>query len=155
MELTTIVIIGVLFYMWMTLNQKEGFKASEFVYPPEARMGEYQQEVMNLAAMIGPYIGETYTYLRAKYLNSFKDSPIPPAYQPGLNDPTLSDPMLPQVRVQIKAWIDTRRNLWEQMYGVARVNEMSKTWDISYVELSGKVLQVTYTQNGHKHVYLV
>src|SRR5690349_12867126 len=140
MELTTIVIIGVLIYMWMTLNRKELFTASTFVYPEEAMVGEYQQEIQNLAAIIGPYIGDTYTFLRAKYLNSFKDSPIPPAYMPGVNDPTLADPMLPQVRVQIKAWIDTRHKMYEQRYGVARVKNMSKTWDISYVEGEGKVL---------------
>lgn len=140
----------------MTLaNKTELFTPSTFTYPEYAREGEYEQDVMNLAAVIGPYIGETYTYLRAKYLNSFKDSPIPPAYQPGVNDPTLADPMLPQVRVQIKAWIDTHHQLWQSRYGVARVQEMAKKWDISYSEGQGKVLTVTYTQNGHKHVYMI
>ena len=147
---TTLILIAALLYFSSTLWNLEEFEAQRG--PTQA---EFVQNVRELAAIVGPYIGETYTYLRNKYLESFKDHPLPPAYTPLLNDPTLADPLLPIARVQIKAWIDSAHKLWEMKYGIQRTKEWGTNWDLTYAEADTKILTVTYTQNGVKHLYII
>jgi len=143
---TFLLIIAVIVISLLLTKKVENFTAAR----PIVTQAEYIQDVRDVAAYVGPYIGEIYLYLRAKFPN------VGPMYQPGsINDPTLADPLLPIARSQIKGWIDSSRLRLKQKYGDAFIGPMSNTSDIAYNELNGGILQVTHVDNGKKSTYIV
>src|SRR5437868_6424890 len=99
-----LILLAVVAYFWR--NRVEMFEVIQPVVTPE----EYYQDIRNINSYVGPYIGEIYTYLRAKYFDPENNVSLQPYFQPaGVNDPTLADPLLPIARAQIKAWIDSAK----------------------------------------------
>lgn len=117
---------------------------------------EYIQEIRVLSSYVGPYISEIYSYLRAKYFNPEKNITLPPNFQPaGITDPTLSDPLLPIARAQIKGWIDSAKLRMETKFPREIKFKMATRFDVRYQETPEKVLKVTHVDNGKETVYLV
>lgn len=149
--LVVIIVIG-----WILFNKNGTGKETFTGRKPVSTMDQYTDEIRAVAAYVGPYIGDLYLYLRAKYYDPVLGKALPPQFMPGsVNDPTLSDSLLPIARAQIKAWIDSSRLHIGQRYEVADLLKWQKFADLSYKELPNKVLQVFYTEFGKTTTYLV
>lgn len=149
----TIVLFAVLvFVAWLFTNRVEKFTTAMIVTDDE-----YIQDVKNTASYVGPYIGEIYLYLRGKYHTQDVLHPgTGPMFQPGsINDPTLSDPILPIARTQIKSWIDSAKLRMKDKYGEAMVTRLKPLYDITYTVAANGILQVINIFNGKAATYLV
>lgn len=146
---TFFLIICVAVIAWFLTKRVEKFGGAR----PMLSDADYIQDIRNVAAFVGPYIGEIYLYLRAKY---FTQGKVGPMFQPGgINDPTLADPLLPISRAQIKSWIDSNRLRMKTKYGEDFMSTIASKWDLSYVEKNGGIIEVSYVQNGKSTLYVV
>jgi len=143
---TLLLIMVVVIVAWLLTNRVERFQV--------LTDDEYSQDVRNVASYVGPYIGEIYIYLRAKY-HAFDPSGGPNFKPNAIDDPTLSDPLLPIARTQIKAWIDSSRLRAKNKYGDVFIDRMKPTWNLDYTQMEQGILQVNYTENGRRSVYFV
>ena len=92
---------------------------------------DYIREIRNLSALVGPYLGSCYEYLRAKYMDP--DRPLSIHYIPGSDHPSLKDPALPLARTHLKNWIDSWKASMRTRFDSTVIDEMSREYDISYV----------------------
>lgn len=146
---TLLLILSVAVIAWLLTKRVEEFSGAR----PFVTDVEYVQDIRNAASYVGPYIGEIYLYLRAKYYAEGKTGPM---FQPGsISDPTLADPLLPIARAQIKSWIDSNRLRIRNKFGADFSSKMEPLWDLSYVERNGGVLEVVYVENGKRSVYFI
>ena len=149
------ILIAVIFVTIYLSKKKEKFQGLEFAKPIVTK-NEYIQEIRNLSSYVGPYVGEVYSYLKAKYFDSEKNISLGPNFQPAaLNDPTLADPLLPIARSQIRSWIDSHKLKMKSKYGDLFVDEMKPQYDLDYLETNTKVLKIVYIENGKESIYLV
>lgn len=153
---TFILMIIVVVVAWILTRRVETFQTIEMAIGGGKSIvteGEYIQDVKNMAAYVGPYIGEIYLHLRSKYFSEHKKGAM---FQPGgIDDPTLADPLLPIARTQIKSWIDSNKLRFKTKYSDVFLQKMVPLWDLSYEQKQNGIIEVTYTQNGKKSVYVV
>lgn len=144
---TFLLIIGVSIVAWFLTKRVEHFSSARALVSET----DYIQDIRNTAAFVGPYIGEIYLYLRAKYSQDKV-----PMFVPGsINDPTLADPLLPIARMQIKSWIDSNYLRMKNKYGEELMNDFGKSWNLTYTENANGVIEVSYLQKGQKSLYIV
>ena len=147
-----LIVVAILVVTYVLNKQVEYFTAVKAIITPE----EYYSDIRNLNSYVGPYIGEIYSYLRAKYFDPEKNVSLGPLFQPsGLSDPTLADPLLPIARLQIKSWIDSAKLLMKKKYDPEFLAEHAPKQDIFYEETPEKVLRVIHVKNGEAMTYLV
>ncbi len=151
-----LLLIVILVFVTMYLSKKkEKFQGLEFSKPVVTK-DEYIQEIRNLSSYVGPYIGDLYSYLRAKYFDPEKNVSLGPRFQPAaINDPTLADPLMPIARSQIRSWIDSWKLRMKKKYGDTFIADMKTKYDLDYLETDTKVLKIVYVDNGTESVYLV
>ena len=122
--------------------------------PVEVLTQQYKQEVRVTASYVGPYIGEIYSYLRAKYNDPLGTLPL--SFQPTSGaDPVLKDPLLPIARSQVRAWIDTATEKLTKTYGKAFLSEAVKHYSLTYSVEADGVLKVTYVDNAVPQTYIL
>ena len=129
---------------------------------------DYIREIRNLSALVGPYIGETYSYLRTKYMNVGNPASI--HFVPGPDHPSLKDPALPLARQHLKSWIDSWKSNMRTRFDPTVLEDMSKVYDISYEEISDTIgekvrntllesprerLQVTFKESVQARTFVI
>lgn len=145
---TFLLVLCVTIITWLLTRRVENFTGV-------VTEDEYAQDVRNIASYVGPYIGEIYLYLRAKYYSAplMKTGPM---FEPGgINDPTLADPLLPIARAQVKSWIDSSKLRMKAKFGQEFMDMLRSKWDLSYKQVANNVLEVTYVENGKSATYIV
>jgi len=147
-----LIIIAILFLTYCLSKRIETFTGAKAI----VTVDEYLQDIRNLNSYVGPYIGEIYNYLRAKYFNPEKNISLGPMFQPaGLTDPTLADPLLPIARAQLKGWIDSAKLRITQKYGQVFLSQNAPKYDLFYEETTDKILKIVNVKNGEATTYLV
>ena len=147
---TFILIICVIIIGWLLSRRVENFTSVNALTEEE-----YNQEIRNVAAYVGPYIGEIYLYLRAKYYSA-PTMQAGPMFKPGgINDPTLADPLLPIARSQVKSWIDSTKMRLKTKFGQDLMDLWKSKWDISYKQAANGVIEVTNVDNGKSATYVL
>lgn len=142
--------IVVLYFVW-----GQRVEAFQSVVPIEHTMREYEQDVRVLASYVGPYIGEIYAYLRAKYSDPGTMS-SPSGYQPNKEDQvTLSDSLLPIARTQVTSWIDSARKMMLKKYGAVFLDAVKVKHNLTYEINEKGVLRVLWTKNGVLQSYIM
>jgi hypothetical protein len=149
-NVTLFLLAGLVIIAWMLTSRVEKFMGRTVVTDEE-----YIQDIRNMSSYVGPYIGEIYLYLRAKYYDPIKSIPGS-MYKPGsITDPTLADPLLPIARTQIKAWIDTGKLRMKQKYGDTMITRLQPNWDLNYIQTTNGTIEVTHIENGKSATYIV
>ena len=147
---TFILVVCVVIIAWFLTRRVENFVGGGIVTEYD-----YNQEVRNLQAYVGPYIGEIYLYLRAKYYSAATNKAAP-MFKPGsIDDPTLADPLLPITRAQVKSWIDSAKLRMRTKFGQDFIDLYKSKWDLSYKQVTNGVLEITNIENGKTATYLL
>jgi|SRR6478609_4353206 len=152
---TFLLLITVVTVAWFLTRRVEMFQTTQITVSGRgiATESEFIQDIRNEASYVGPYVGEIYLYLRAKYFSNDKRGVM---FQPGgIDDPTLADPLLPIARTQIKSWIDSNKLRLKDKYGEDFINRMTPTWNLSYEQKPNGVISITYVENGKKATYVI
>jgi hypothetical protein len=148
---TLVLIICVVFVAWFLTKRVESFMGRTSMFYED----EYIQEIKTMVSYIGPYVGEIYLYLRAQY-HSAPTMRTGPMFKPASEeDPTLTDPLLPLARTQIKSWIDSAKLRLEKKYPQKFIDTMRHKWDLSYKQETNGILRITHVENGVTNAYLV
>ena len=136
----------------LTATRVEKFSAVK----AEMMLQSYIQEVRFIASYVGPYLGEIYTYLRAKYADPASGIPMPMYYQPQTpNDAVLKDPLLSIARTQVKSWIDSEKARLSKVYDEVFLRDARRLYDLSYTEGANGVVTVTMIDKGQPQTYIV
>lgn len=153
-NITLFLLVGLIVISWLLTNRNEHFMPGNAILSDR----EYANDIREFSSYVGPYIGQIYLYLRAKYYDAAITGvgTVGPMFKPGsIGDPTLADPLLPIARAQIKAWIDNCKMQMRQKYGDAMMERMQPKWDLSYTQSANGVLQVLHNEGGRSATYLV
>jgi hypothetical protein len=109
---------------------------------------EYIGDIKVMAAFVGPYVGDVYSYLRTRVKSS------PPMYIPSSLSENDGDHLLKLARHEIKQWIDSSRANIELKYSPEFLAKYRTQWDLFYKE-SNDGLIVSYRSNGDTKLFPV
>ena len=146
------VIVLVLVIYWNSSSSTENFISSE----DQETILHYQyiNDLRVIAGYVGPFMGNIYVYLRAKYLFD-PESPINDQlmYLPKPGDKVLTDSILPESRIQVMAWIDSENKIMQMRY--PNLDSYKKTDALTYNVNSDRSLTITHLVDGKTFNYLL
>ena len=117
---------------------------------PKVTEQEYIQDVNNIVAYVGSYIGGLYLHLRAQQFNPVSQVASEPFYIPMEKDQGV---ITENARHQVKLYLESVLGVLRDKYPKDMM-EKSK-WGISYGITSDNRVAVSYKTNGHVQKYLV